>query len=418
MSPDHDRRPGNRQLITAGQVLPGPAGQRIADGAVLVDGEMIVAVGPRAEVERQVEGAAGRGENGGDVQRRDYPGHTLLPGLINCHVHLVFDAGPRPVETLAETADPDLLPAMADRAQQALLAGVTTVRDLGDRGGLAIQLRDAINRGELPGPRVVASGPPLTPPGGHCWFFGGEVADQDAIRRQVRHNAELGCDVIKVMASGGQLTPNSPPMWQSQFTPDELRVVVSEATAAGLPVAAHAHGTDAIAGAVEAGVTTIEHCTWLRAGGQGYETRDDVGRRMAERGVFACVAWPSGWRAFMARIGQQRAEAMFDRFHWLADLGVPLIPGTDAGLPTSVFDDFAGALGLYEHLGFSPDRVIEMATATSAAALGQGDHIGRIAPGYAADLLVVDGDPLLGLDALGDRRLVLARGRAAAPAAT
>ncbi|HWE89883.1 MAG TPA: amidohydrolase family protein, partial [Pseudonocardiaceae bacterium] len=261
-----------RQLITAAQVLPGPAGERIADGAVLIDGDTIVAVGPRAELERV----------DGPVIRRDYPQQTVLPGLINCHVHLAFDAGMRPVEALTEATDDELLPAMADRAGQALRAGVTTVRDLGDRGGLAVRLRDAINAGKFDGPSIVAAGPPLTPPGGHCWFLGGEVADQAAIRRQVRHNAELGAEVIKVMASGGQMTPNSPPMWQTQFTADDLRVVVEEAGALGLPVAAHAHGTDAIAAAVEAGVTTVEHCTWLRSGGQGYDQRDDIARAMAE----------------------------------------------------------------------------------------------------------------------------------------
>lgn len=122
-----------------------------------------------------------------------------------------------------------------------LSAGVTTVRDLGDRGGLAMKLRD-----RLSGPRVVGSGPPITVPRGHCWFLGGEVDGEDALRQRVRANAAMGADVIKVMASGGQLTPGSPPMWQNQFSVDELRLVVEEATRVGLPVAAHAHGTEAI----------------------------------------------------------------------------------------------------------------------------------------------------------------------------
>jgi imidazolonepropionase-like amidohydrolase len=392
-----------QQLITAGQVLTGPAGGRIANGAVLVDGQTITAVGPRGEIEPR----AGR-----DCRRRDYPRHTLLPGLINCHVHLALDASATPVDNLQAAGDTDLLAGMAARAGEALAAGVTTVRDLGDRGGLAIRLRDRITSNGEPGPRIVASGPPLTIPGGHCWFFGGTVDGEDEIRRQVRRNAALGADVIKVMASGGQITPGSPPMWASQFTPGQLRMVVEEATALGLPVAAHAHGTEAIAAAAEAGVTTIEHCTWMRAGG-GFDRREDVAARMAGRGIYACSAMSRNWRAFMDRLGPERAEQILDRIRWLDRVGVPLIPGTDAGLPTSVFGDFAGALGLYEHLGFSPGRIIEMATVTSAAALGLGDRTGQVAPGYDADLLVTEGDPLTGLDALRRLVLVLARGRAA-----
>jgi len=389
-----------QQLITVGQVVTGPAGHRIADGAVLVDGRTITAVGPRDEVERQAHGQA---------RSRHFPGHTLLPGLINCHVHLVLDAGATPVDTLRDTGDEALLAGMAARAQEALRAGVTTVRDLGDRGGLAIRLRDEIRSGRIVGPRIVASGPPLTVPGGHCWFFGGVTDGEEDIRRQVRHNAALGADVIKVMVSGGQITPGSPPMWASQFSTGQLRVVVEEAEAAGLPVAAHAHGTEAIVSAVTAGATTIEHCTWMRAGG-GFDRRDDIAALMAERGIYACSAMSRNWRAFMERLGPERAEQIMDRIRWLDRAGVRLIPGTDAGLPTSVFGDFAGALEMYSHLGFPPDRIIEMATVTSAEALGLGGETGRIAPGYAADLLVVAGDPLTDIGDLRRTALILARG--------
>lgn len=386
---------GVQQLITAAQVLPGPAKQRIPDGAVLIDGGVITAVGPRREVEQQATPEA---------HRHDFPRHTVLPGLINCHIHLVFDAGPDPVGAVQETEDTDLLAGMAERARQLLAAGVTTVRDLGDRNGLAIKLRD-----ELSGPRIVASGPPITIPQGHCWFLGGEVDGEDALRARVRATAEMGANVIKVMASGGQITPGSPPMWQNQFSQRELRIVVEEATSAGLPVAAHAHGTEAIAAAVEAGVTTVEHCTWIRAGG-GYDQRADVAEQMAARGIYACSAWPPDWRGFMRRLGTERAELLSARFHWLDELGVQLIPGTDAGLPNSGFTDYVSALELYEHLGFARDRIIEMATTTSAAALNLANQTGQLTPGYSADLLVVAGDPLTSLSALHNRELVLVRG--------
>lgn len=383
-----------QQLFTADQVLPGPAGERIRDGAVLFQDGTIVLVGPRADVERLASPAA---------ERHDFPGGTILPGLINCHVHLVFDACSDPARAAADATHADLV----DRADRLLRSGVTTVRDLGDRNGLAIQFRNQHPRG----PRIVASGPPITIPDGHCWFLGGTADGEAELRARVRHNAELGADIIKVMASGGQITPNSPKMWDSQFTTAELTAIVDEASKAGLPVAAHAHGTDAIAAAIDAGVTTIEHCTWLREGGGGYDLRDDVAAKIAERGTFACVAWPSDWRGFMNRLGSARADQVVSRFEWMAEHGIRMIPGTDAGAGSSGFDDYAGALQLYEYLGFDRADIIEMATTLSAEALGLGNTTGQLAPGLAADMLVVEGDPLSDLANLGRLRRVVAKGQ-------
>lgn len=385
-----------QQLLTADQVLPGPAGERIQDGAVLFQDGTILAVGPRATVEGLASPTA---------ERHAFPGGTILPGLINCHVHLVLDAGSDPVRAAADTTQAD----MAERANRLLRSGVTTIRDLGDRDGLVIQFRDQYAHG----PRIIASGPPITVPDGHCWFLGGAADGEAELRERVRRNAELGADVIKVMASGGQITPNSPSMWDSQFTEHELAIVVDEAGKARLPVAAHAHGTSAIAAAVEAGVTTIEHCTWLRDGGGGYDLRADVATKIAERGIFACVAWPSDWRGFMSRFGAARAELIAARFEWMANHGIRMIPGTDAGATNSSFDDYAGALQLYEHLGFDRDHVIEMATTTSAEALGLGGTTGQLTPGLSADLLVTAGDPLADLGNLRRLQSVVVEGHPA-----
>lgn len=211
------------QLITAATVLPGPAGERIPDGAVLVDGTTVHAVGPRAEVAPLAEDA----QHAQKIQRADFPEHTVLPGLLNAHVHLAFDTTADWYANLRDSEDPDLLLGMAGRAQRALAGGVTILRDLGDRNHLAVRLRDAIDAGDLAGPRVLSAGSPITVPDGHCWFLGGEAADERAIRARVAEHAEAGADLVKVMASGGSVTPNSPPMWQSQFGLAELRVLVA-----------------------------------------------------------------------------------------------------------------------------------------------------------------------------------------------
>ncbi|MFJ2116316.1 amidohydrolase family protein [Streptomyces sp. NPDC087850] len=385
-------------LITAGRILTGDAD--VADGAVLVRDGIVTAVGPRADIEAQ----AGSGE-----PRQDFPDSTLLPGLIDAHVHLVFDAGADPVATMQEASDEDLLEGMRKRADQLLATGVTTARDLGDRGGLALRLAQEIAAGTATGPRIIGAGAPVTPPGGHCWFLGGEVSNADEARALVRRNVAAGAKVVKVMAGGGGLTKGGAPSWKSQFGADELAVVVEEAHQAGLKVAAHAHGTDAITDAVAAGVDTIEHCTWMTE--DGFDLREDVLAQIVEKGIYVCPAVSPHWRMLPRFFGEEKAAAMFALVQRMAESGARLIAGTDAGVQRAGFDGIVGALGFYEHLGVSRDRILAMATTEAAAALGVGDQTGRIAPGYSADLLLVDGNPLEDLSALSAVRAVFTNGR-------
>ena len=385
--------------IYAGQVLRGPAGRAIQEAGVLVSDGVITHVGPWDEI-------SARAEYG--TPRYEFLHSTLMPGLINCHVHLAFDTSADPVAAYQHASSDGLIEGMAHRAAQALGAGVTTLRDLGGPAEV-FTLRDRIADGHLPGPRILASGPPLTPPRGHCWFFGGEVEiDTDpegALRAMVRRNAEAGADLIKVMASGGHLTPGGAAMFESQFTTEHLKIIVSEAAKHGLRVAAHAHGAGAITSATEAGVATIEHCGWI-SGPTTFDRREPVARQMARKNIYACAALNQDWMAFYRRLGK-RGEDLLARFTWMDKLGVLLIGGTDAGLSGSVFDNYAGALGLYAWLGFPNERTIEFATVNAAAALGLSHVTGRIAEGFAADLLVVDGDPLESLDALFNVQLVV-----------
>ncbi|CAM5323256.1 amidohydrolase [Streptomyces avidinii] len=385
-------------LITAGRVLTGDA--EVADGAVLVRDGIITAVGPRADIEAQA---------GSNEPRQDFPDSTLLPGLIDAHVHLVFDAGADPVATMQEAGDEDLLEGMRKRAEQLLATGVTTARDLGDRGGLALRLAQEIAAGTATGPRIIGAGAPVTPPGGHCWFLGGEVSNADEARALVHHNVAQGAKVVKVMAGGGGLTKGGAPSWKSQFGADELAVVVEEAHQVGLKVAAHAHGTDAITDAVAAGVDTIEHCTWMTE--DGFDLREDVLAQIIEKGIYICPAVSPHWRMLPRFFGEEKAAAMFALVQRMAESGARLIAGTDAGVQRAGFDGIVGALGFYEHLGVSRDAILAMATTEAAAALGVGNQTGRIAPGYSADLLLVDGNPLDDLSALSAVRAVFANGR-------
>ncbi|MFI7385459.1 amidohydrolase family protein [Streptomyces sp. NPDC049813] len=393
-------------LLTAARVLAGADRRPLPDGAVLVRAGRIARVGPREEVQRLARP---------DEPRLAFPAGTLLPGLIDAHVHLCFDGGTDPVATLAEQDDTALFAAMAQRARRLLGAGVTTVRDLGDRGGLALRLAAAVGAGEVPGPRVVCAATPVTVPGGHCWFLGGEATGSDEIRRLVRRNVAAGAGVIKVMATGGGLTKGGAQSWESQFTDAELAALVDEAHRARVPVAAHAHGADGIAAAVAAGVDTLEHCTWMTS--SGIDVRADVLDRIVEQGIHVCPTVSPHWRRLPEIFGAERAAALSDAVRRMASAGVRLVAGTDAGVQRAGFDGLPAALPFYAHLGLSHDRVLAMATADAARALGIGDETGQLTPGHSADVLAVDGDPLEDLGALASVRAVVAAGRHLAPPA-
>lgn len=203
----------------------------------------------------------------------DHGEATLLPGLIDLHQHLAFDASTDPVAHLNRDDDHALVLRMRLAAQQALSVGITTIRDLGDRNYLSLSLRDRFATGAEFGPRLLCSGPPITTPQGHCWFLGGEVESIDQLRLAARERAARGVDVIGVMASGGNMTPTVGPH-ESQLGRAELAAALEEAHTAGLPLAVHAHGTVAVVDALTVGADSIEHCTFF--GAEGVDRNDAV----------------------------------------------------------------------------------------------------------------------------------------------
>ncbi|WOX15478.1 amidohydrolase family protein [Streptomyces sp. N50] len=386
-------------LITADRVIVGPASQVTVDGAVLVESGIIGAVGTAAELDASVDA---------HIPRLRCPGATVLPGMMDCHVHLAFDAGPDPISAVTDADPRELSTAIAERAQQLLAAGVTTVRDLGDRDGLTVALRSSIDSGAVVGPRVIAATAPLTSPGGHCGFLGGEVTTDDDIREQIARNAASGADVIKVMASGGALTPKGPRMWEAQFTARQLRLIVEEAAHHGLGVAAHAHGTETIGHCVTAGVRTIEHCSWRTAEGIVYDPAITQG--IVDNDISVCRCVSGDWQLFLEQMGPERAKAMIELIQEMREAGVRFIAGTDAGVPGARFGDYVGMLEFFASLGFENAEILDMATVNPAHALGLSDT-GVLAPGMRADLIVVDGNPLTELGSLRRVQHVFSAGR-------
>jgi imidazolonepropionase-like amidohydrolase len=336
----------------------------------------------------------------------------LLPGLIDTRVHLAFDAGPDPVASLLATSDTDLLAGMRAAARSALLSGITTVRDLGDRGYLSLALVEELAEHPEQGPEILAAGPPLTTPGGHCHFFGGEVnRDADTLRAAVRERHARGCAVIKIMASGGAMTPGSVPPHASQFSLEDLRVVVNEAYRLGLPVAAHAHGTQAIRDAVEAGVDSLEHVSFLSADGVASDT--NLIDSIARKGTFVSLTLGQDPAEVMQppKAMAAYADAILATYSNLHNYGANVVIGSDAGIgPAKPHNVLPHGLTELARLGVDPlDALISMTSLAARLCRVEGRK-GRIAAGADADILVVNGDPTHDTAAILDVQAVFRAG--------
>ncbi len=331
---------------------------------------------------------------------------TLLPGLVDSHQHLCFDAGPTVVASLQAASDEELAAHIRRAARTALAGGITTVRDLGDRNYITLPLRDelawrpGISAETLAaGPEILAAGPPITTTGGHCWFFGGEVASPAELRAAVAERADRGVDAIKIMATGGGLTEGSLPH-ASQYDLDALRTVVDEAHRRGLPVAAHAHAAQGIADAVEAGVDSVEHCSFMTEDGIGTDL--DVLATMAERGIIASltVGTPP-LDAPLPPLIAKRLPALYAQLLKIRELGLTVTIGSDAGIglpkPHDVLPYGAAALVT---AGYSPIEALTAITVTAARSCRVDDRKGAVRAGYDADLLAVRGDPTTDIAAL------------------
>ena len=339
---------------------------------------------------------------------RSMAGLTALPGLMDAHVHMVLDPNRSTPPGADELPDPA---AMRERAAMMVRAGITTARDLGGGAWLEVALRDAIEAGEVPGPRLLCAGQPVTCTGGHCHFWGGEAADAAAakvvIDRQVGHQVDL----VKVMATGGRFTRGSKPH-APQFELPVLTEIVDYAKEKGLSVAAHCHGTPGIDAAVRAGVHSIEHCSWVGDGGWASDYQVGVVETMLDRGTWVSPTINAGWQRMLDANNQtliRMRRALVD----MSAHGVPFMASTDAGIPGVFHHELPKALGVYGKVAtLSNEQVLCSATSDAARGLGIDRQTGRLTPGMDADVLVVDGDPLTTIEALSRPVAVWARGAA------
>jgi imidazolonepropionase-like amidohydrolase len=352
----------------------------VGDGSALEDAWVTVADGRIADVSSSEPTPS-------VAVRIDEPDATLLPGMIDCHVHLCLGGG---LDMDADLAEPYALTCLkaAARARQTLAAGFTTVRTLGGKDGVELALRDAQAAGLVTAPRIRSANRIICMTGGHGGFFGVEADGADAARSAARGELSAGADCLKVTATGGILTRGNEP-GVPQLDHDELAAVVREADKVGRHVAAHVLGREGLETALRAGVRSIEH---------GVGLDDELAGEMVRRGALlvptlSCAldipleSYPDWARDGAARVNAKHAES----FAAALDHGVPIAFGTDCGVPGFPHGDNARELSAMVRQGVAPLDALTAATLSGARLLGLDDEIGTIAPDKRADLVLCPG---------------------------
>ncbi|PYX80915.1 MAG: Xaa-Pro dipeptidase [Acidobacteria bacterium] len=399
--------PTKRVMVRAGHLLDVKGGKMLADQAIVIEGDKIVSVDPASQAKAAPEAVT-----------VDLSNATVLPGLIDAHTHLTFDPGGAGYSRLGISTPREALTG-AKNARITLEAGFTTVRNVGASGYSDIALRDAINAGDVPGPRIVASGPPLGITGGHCdnnllpyeyHAQGDGVADGiENVQHKVREVIKYGADVIKICATGGVMSKGDDPN-ASQFTFEEMKAIVAEAHRLGRKVAAHAHGAEGVRWASDAGVDSIEH---------GHLMDGAAIAALKKNGTYLVptlylIDWHrenaahSDVPEFSRRKMQMVSDAAQSNAKQAIAAGVRIGLGTDAAVYPHGLN--AHELAVYVRLGMTPLQAIQSATVNDADLLGWADRIGTLEPGKFADIIAVDGDPLKDVATLEHVKFVMKGG--------
>ena len=379
-----------RTILRAGRVLNVRTGELKANQAIVIEGDKIAQIASSSEIKA-----------GPDDTTIDLPDATVLPGLIDMHTHLTFDLNSLGYSGLGISTAREALHG-ARNAKRTLEAGFTTVRNLGAFDYSDIALRDAINDGDVVGPRIVASGPALGITGGHCdenllppafHFQAGGVADGiEAVQHKVREVIKYGADVIKICATGGVLSKGDDPN-ASQYTLEEMKAIVADAHRLGRKVAAHAHGAEGVRWASEAGVDSIEH---------GHLMDDAAIATLKKNGTYLVPTLFLGEymeknmdRSDVPEYSKQKMRdviaAMRKNTGKAFAAGVKVAFGTDAAVYPHGLN--AGEFHVYVQLGMTPLASIQTATLNASDLLGPKFSVGTLEPGKFADVVAVDGDP-------------------------
>jgi imidazolonepropionase-like amidohydrolase len=386
------------------------------DGPVIVgNGRIIEHATVIVEDERIVKVAKGNVNVPKDARKIPMDGQMLLPGFIDSHVHLCMDSSPDPMTSVLSESQTMTALKAANFAGQTLLAGVTSVRDMGGKDGIDLGIRQAINSGLIPGPRMLASGKLICMTGGHGWQMGLEVNGVDEVRKAAREQIKAGVDIVKLMATGGVLTPAVEP-GSEQLTEAELRAGVEEAHKAGKTTATHAMGTKGILNALRAGIDSIEHGVYLDDEAVSLMVERDVPLIPTISALFNIESKgiEAGIPAFAVEKTLKVKPFHLESIRMAREAGVRIAMGTDAGTPFNLHGDNLGELRFMIDCGFAPMEAIEAGTRIAAQVLGMEKELGTVEEGKLADLIMVEGNPLDNIEILLKResiRLVMQGGK-------
>jgi imidazolonepropionase-like amidohydrolase len=389
------------KIFRAETLIDGSGGEPLRDMEIVVEGDRIQEIAPAGVTPRPP-----------DATVYDWPGATVLPGLIDVHLHLMFGTGNRTYEdVIANDSDEMMLLRGARNAYLHLRAGVTTCRDCGARNNVTFVLRDAAQAGFFLSPRLHVSGRPLTLTGGHFWWCNEEADGVDGVRAATRRLLKDGADFIKIMASGGGTRGTDAS--RASYAVEEMAAAVAEAHQVGKKTTAHCLAAESVSRAVDAGLDQIEHFNFIHP--DGSRVFDDrVAEQILERGIVLSPTIQTGYRqierlqakgdAMSARERSQldgnlyKLETKLDFVRRFYELGAPIVAGTDA---IQEFGDYAIGLELLHRAGLSAMDVVLAATSGAARAMGVEREVGTVRPGMLADLVYLDGDPLTDVRALG-----------------
>jgi imidazolonepropionase-like amidohydrolase len=384
-------------LLRNGKVIVGN-GEIIEKGLVAVENNVITYVGPAKRFKISKKDTL-----------FDISGKSILPGLIDAHVHLCIDGSPDPMTSLLKDSTPQLTLKAAHHARQTLDAGVTTIRDMGGRDYVDLAIRDGIESGLLQGPRMICSGRVVCMTGGHGWQFGREADGPDEIREAVREQLKAGADFVKMIATGGVMTKGVDP-GATQFTLEELSAGVEEARKAGRRTATHAQGTEGIKNSLRAGVNSIEH---------GFFLDDEAIELMLEMNAYLVPTLNApyqiirgGVKKGVPRFAVEKSKAVmkshFQSVRRAYKAKIPIAMGTDAGTPFNCHGENLKEMELLVKAAMTPMEAVVATTKTASEVLGLEKKIGTLEKGKLADLIVVDGDPVKDIKLLQNREKILA----------
>ena len=398
-----------KHIIQSDRLIDGSGSTPLQNGAIVIEGDKISKICTSNEL-------TDADKNQAEVL--SVPGGSILPGFIEMHSHIHCSSEADAYEHITTESNETFLLRGTQAVRAALSSGVTTMRDLGSKNEVVFPLREGINRGIVPGPRLLVAGTPVTTTGGHCNMFGTEANTSEEVVKAIRQQFKLGADCIKIMSTGGGFTPGTN-VRAPQYSSEILKKAVNDAERLGLKVAAHCHAAEGVKNCVEAGIHNLIHCSWLSSNpSELYDYDGDVADLIAEKGIYVDPTLAlSHLNKLRGKAIRPDAPAMRDpekRFEILRDMwdrGVKFVTGMDSGMTNAHFDDFAYIPEvMVKNMHISPLEAITCSTKTSAECLGMEEEIGTLEAGKSADVIVVNGDPSEDITKLHDINTIISQG--------